>query len=538
MRSSRLSNLLLEIDCKKSPRHEIWPTEIFDIDIGTFNVQAPKVPLCNIDNVCKSLDEQVTKNLVQENLRTALKLLTFQLEELNSTTWDHKRIPQSSMKLKQIHQLQDSGIVKEISNPMELSRCQGFALCHRVLELIKSRFRAIADTIVSNVMLPSLQPPLFQSLNSLRRRIYETNEPLKAVVVDFTAFFYQFHLSVTDYVFFRRGNHFFRFDRAPMGHKWMPSIAQALSQYIAMLVEQAHPNTKITFDVYLDNLVFVAPDSICTSIKEVLETILKDFNITHNGIQIAKEFTHRGITFDLHAKTVCMKSSFVEKMKDRIHYLQSHSPTVEQAESLLGMCAWMHSIYPFTDLQPWYSLLAKSIASNSPPTQKELEPLCEVILLHIDKSWKMHEIIEQKPLQYVLFTDASEHHWGAVLLTWGSRMQVIRGSFASNHLGLPIHELEALALLNALQNFDLRDTHVHIVVDNTAVLYAVQKGRSSSTSFHAVLTNIKRKIRENLLTVSLCYIPSSLNLADEPSRMKEIQPNKIKWILGYWGGVG
>ncbi|CUE72714.1 unnamed protein product [Bodo saltans] len=111
----------------------------------------------------------------------------------------------------------------------------------------------------------------------------------------------------------------------------------------------------------------------------------------------------------------------------------------------------------------------------------------------------------------IIFTDASEGTWGAVRLS-NQKMHISSGPLPAG----AIHEGEAIAALNGLRECP-RDKPITILVDNTIVAYAIERGHSQNATVNRLCSAIARWSQP----VQVAWLPTSQNWADGPSRHKD-----------------
>jgi hypothetical protein len=124
-----------------------------------------------------------------------------------------------------------------------------------------------------------------------------------------------------------------------------------------------------------------------------------------------------------------------------------------------------------------------------------------------------------------LFSDASFQAWGVVMprqhLAPELRQPVVTsGLWAPTLQGANINILEATAALHALRSLQqhLVGRHVLLFVDNTAILRALSAGTSKSPALMDVVRQVWAWLEQHDVTLSLRYVRSLDNPADEPSR--------------------
>lgn len=140
------------------------------------------------------------------------------------------------------------------------------------------------------------------------------------------------------------------------------------------------------------------------------------------------------------------------------------------------------------------------------------------------------------------FTDASDSGWGAVL-HWGSEdPQHIRDYWSAEEKKKPIVIREALALLHALRSWGgtLRNSRVEVRVDSQPVVQAWKNQGGKSCQLSDVIKSIYETALSYNLALTLSFVPSSENLADQPSRSLSAQDCMLsssswKKLQDIWG---
>ena len=126
----------------------------------------------------------------------------------------------------------------------------------------------------------------------------------------------------------------------------------------------------------------------------------------------------------------------------------------------------------------------------------------------------------------ILYTDAEGSGGiGATLITDDTKL-FLRGKLDRRCTDLLIKRttqiipLEAMAVLIAILTFkkDIGQSELLVMIDNTSVLGAARKGRSSANDVHKIITKISDLCLDFGITKHLFWVPSAMNMADLPSR--------------------
>jgi hypothetical protein len=126
----------------------------------------------------------------------------------------------------------------------------------------------------------------------------------------------------------------------------------------------------------------------------------------------------------------------------------------------------------------------------------------------------------------VLFSDASKSGWGGFFID-DAKSAIVADSWNESAHKKPIFILEAWAVRNVLWHFRTRiaNTHVTVFVDNTTVLSACRKRRSTAFILNEICAWLEDFKADFNISVELLYVNSADNLADAPSRLFE-SPNQ------------
>lgn len=150
---------------------------------------------------------------------------------------------------------------------------------------------------------------------------------------------------------------------------------------------------------------------------------------------------------------------------------------------------------------------------------------------------------QEKHLVVKIFTDASNYKWGGYLNESDKKIEI--GDFWTDEmLSFPIMVQEAKALLFVLKSIKdrIKGNRVDTNVDNQALISAWNNEGSKSTALNQVLKEIFQLTLDLDMVLNLHYVPSKMNLADEPSRKllkSDAMLSDMAWytIQEHFGGV-
>lgn len=135
----------------------------------------------------------------------------------------------------------------------------------------------------------------------------------------------------------------------------------------------------------------------------------------------------------------------------------------------------------------------------------------------------------------VMFSDASLSGWGGTYITPQGQVFIAGGSFSDAEKTDNINVLESLALAKCIEAFGekialLRKLHVR--VDNTSLMFGLQKGKSKSDQLASLLDSTITRLQSFDVAVDVEYISTKLMPADYPSRGKKIPDHIIRRAIG------
>ncbi|CAC5391415.1 unnamed protein product [Mytilus coruscus] len=158
------------------------------------------------------------------------------------------------------------------------------------------------------------------------------------------------------------------------------------------------------------------------------------------------------------------------------------------------------------------------LKQTSIPMTKDLKD--EIINWRFLDSWTGKlEWKKERHLVVNIYTDASMYKWGGYFKI-NDREHKVGDSWAQDMLSLPIMVLEAKALLNALRSLreDIKGSRVDANVDNQALIGAWNNEGSISMILNTTLKDIFQLTSDLDVMLNLHFVPSKLNLADDPTR--------------------
>ncbi|KAI2665989.1 Transposon Ty3-G Gag-Pol polyprotein [Labeo rohita] len=246
---------------------------------------------------------------------------------------------------------------------------------------------------------------------------------------------------------------------------------------------------------YIDDwLILPASENLAARHRDVVLAHMKTLGLRLNAkksvLSPSQRTTYLGVVWDSTTMQARLSPARIESILAAVKRVkEGRSLTVKQFQQLLGLMAAASNVIPFgllymRPLQWW--LKSKGFSPRGNPlrmikvTRRGLRAL---------DMWRKPWFLNQGPVlgapcrRVTLATDASLTGWGAVMSG-----RPAQGLWTGRHLSWHINCLEMLAVFRELKYFlpDLRDRHVLVRTDSTAVVYYInhQGGlRSHSWAF-------------------------------------------------------
>ena len=379
----------------------------------------------------------------------------------------HIDFPTSSLSADQNAILLEQGLAEYCTAP------RGFGYLFSVAEQQKKRLRVITDTLSCNVLMNDVPSPAFSSMAEVRNLVHRGRW---AVTTDFKAWYYQFEMdpSIRPYLSYKVAGKFFQFRRLPMGYKNAVSLAHSTAVWLAQLALQPG----VTYDVYIDNVVFIS-DSYADlmQVRERFLAICHRYNATLGECSMpATSATYRGLSLDFKNKSVRLGDSFVNKFSSRY---ETSWTTWDQHRSLISSVVSAMCMLGISLSSCYYLLkFASKHALTSPTsrvtlwTEAKMELRILAARIRINASIPIH----RAPLREVtIISDAcGETHTGASVTVFPGGKMLQRVWDMRKLPSASINDQECWALWLTLESSGLRNTVVHYVGDNQAMLYGLQ----------------------------------------------------------------
>eukprot|EP00760_Papus_ankaliazontas_P014420 PhM_4_TR16079/c8_g2_i1/m.94305 len=316
----------------------------------------------------------------------------------------------------------------------------------------------------------------------------------------------------------------------PMGWKWACFVAQAISTYLVAGDRAFSWNEipriitlgRVKVVVVYDNIVAGGPrdeldvvwaalheriTAIGAIVKEDFVTVNPGDSISALGIEWCP--SPAGLRWRLLDK-------FVRKAVDIASSLTG-IVSLKTVASAIGVIAWSRYACrsALFDLQPAYRLLSAIVAERGwrSSTHADQFNVLRPLLADIPfLGWQSHAVIRQELL---VFTDAHVSGYGVI---GGDPLRAVSGAWSRRHESADMFYLESLAVKIGINLLAPCHTRVFLAVDNKALMFAIQKRSTACPRTSRVLAQLFELLAVRASTVSVGWIPTADNPADELSR--------------------
>lgn len=349
-----------------------------------------------------------------------------------------------------------------------------------------------------------------------------------ARLTDMPWYFGQFVLAedMRPFYTFRFAGECFALCTIPTGSRACPEMAQALTHSVA---STAVLHLQVTHSTYIDNARF-AGEEFAT--QEAMQNFLSLFisigaTTDEEPTPFLTEYEFLGIHCDHTTRSISVASKTLKKLHDsRIVFdLHASEMTMRQALAMIARLIWASRVQDKCLANRYWVLkwLRRRCSANWPlDDAAEIWPCIEREI----SAW-FNDALLNKPRsllegmiddRLIIFTDACLTGWGCTLIDCATQRVSVRAGIFVNEENIAL--LEARAVWYAVRDLPMAPSTrmLHIIVDNTTVLFCSTKGRSRAFCLNNIIGDIHSVARLKLYSMKWSYIKSELNPADGPSR--------------------
>ncbi|KAL0201659.1 hypothetical protein M9458_004846, partial [Cirrhinus mrigala] len=285
-------------------------------------------------------------------------------------------------------------------------------------------------------------------------------------------------------------------------------------------------------------LILAQSEQVAVRHRDVVLAHMKDLGLRLNGkksvLSPLQRTTYLGMVWDSTTMQARLSPVRIESIRNAVARVkEGRSLTVKQFQQLLGLMAAASNVIPFgllymRPLQWWLKTKGFSPRGNLLHMIKVTRRCLRALDMWRRPWFLTLGLVLGAPCRRVMLaTDASLTGWGAVM-----DGHPARGLWSGHQLTWHINCLEILAVFRALKHFlpDLRDCHVLVRTDNTAVVYYINhQGGLRSRPLYKLAHQILVWSQDKLLSLRAVHVSGYLNLgADVLSKQG---PRPGEWML-------
>lgn len=353
-----------------------------------------------------------------------------------------------------------------------------------------------------------------------------------SATLDFRKFFQQFCLASACRPFFAFHHHGVDYflDTVPTGATGPPLAAHILARAMCLLaIRRSLTTALVIFCVCIDNIRMASHDlhalrAAWAELMTIIHFVGATVGDLSGPLDAPSDYVFLGQHF-LHDGTVRVGPKTRAHLVSARGFLASRQPvTVLDVLVVFGRCVWASAVLDLP-LHGQYHILKFC-------RRKARLPLSETILVwpSIIPLWlqwidtltsRVYVPGAHVSDEVVAFSDASSSGWGAVLFLDRGLPSIFAGSWTPAEARLHINVLELLAVKRLFTHAaaTLRNSGVHLLVDNTTALSWLRKRRSSCYLANAISQDIHAAASDlGIRLLSVSWVASASNIADAPSR--------------------
>ncbi|CUG08906.1 Hypothetical protein, putative [Bodo saltans] len=344
---------------------------------------------------------------------------------------------------------------------------------------------------------------------------------------DFKSFFYQILLDEKIRPFFRLiiNDELYQLCVLPMGASFSVFVAQSIANACCTLLKNKNGKEEQSL-TYVDNIFFFHNED--NELERDFENLpeIGDFEIN------AKQTRILGRMVDLEAQEIRLAEETIEKMKLYAeNTANATSLTLRYFLRIWGTIIFAASVLhlPLYDAQNLLSILSQFCSAfineelhldenvaNHTLFKKSQQGLAELLS---KRTWAEGRVqvssLDDEP-RIVVYTDATLEQ-GAYVILDGNAINITVLSFPPPLFH--INENEGFAAAQGIKAASALSKKVTWVTDSQAVFFAAHNGRSRNKIINAQV----RAMLETRSRITALWVPSDDNLADAPTRNKEIK---------------
>jgi len=500
------------------------------------------VPPLNLDiikDIAKQGPDEILAERVEYNARFAEDLSVYQ-EILGPSILIPEKLPKpEQMSEKDFEQYMACDNIEEVPEGETILRyCKAFTIL-QTKQVGAEEWEERRPIRWPEKLNQDLQECIESDINLKKpsQKIEQAHKGEFAVCEDLTHSFHQVELKppVRNLfgIYVRVGNslRLVRVKRLPMGFMKAADMMDAFVEGLASAVTALPQENQ---DVHVDNFRVLGHEAEkVQEAQDQFREACRRASVTLNNepdSKIHSKGKHCGIVFDYINKTAKLKETFPPKVKAGIHNMREWN--MKDVRTFFGKLFHGAEVLA-APVWRWYAAVKfyrRRMASDLPDAASANVWPCSIKSI---TEWASFVIAnEERPIpnpgmapQITAFTDAAKKGWGVVLIEENTgKVQVFGGRFPAKqaeeeHINVKEARAVEISLKILKKEYQTFPQSIKWMIDNTSALGAIRKGRSRTFALNRVISEIRDMIPPTT-TTKFEYVPSSLNMADDPSRGK------------------
>ena len=210
-----------------------------------------------------------------------------------------------------------------------------------------------------------------------------------------------------------------------------------------------------------------------------------------------------------------------QKLKSLLHdvrqLLEADTPTCRRCSSVLGRLRAL--LFAAPQMRLFTDALAQHVAVQSKRGWEARADLPDQVTTQLELV--LEELLQWKGRQFTvelekmhMWMDASDHGWGATM----HNHVATYGWFSTSEGHIDLKKFRAG--MNAIKAYLLRDTELHLHVDNMVFFYYLKKWGGRVRRLNSLMQELWDYYRQMNVFIVPHYVPSALNPADVWSRQQ------------------
>jgi hypothetical protein len=324
--------------------------------------------------------------------------------------------------------------------------------------------------------------------------------------------------------------------RLPMGFTCAPELMHSITATLGMSPGYSARTVPadVTSDIFVDNIrLSGSQGQVCRATQSVDEraALCGVAWKQSDSRDTAQKYCFLGVEYDHSARTVRLKSEFVQKLRNFAETMSCQGTvTAGELESYVGRMVHACAVLNIP-LGRYYFILKYSRRVQSklnrgiigPDAVLTLPPSFVRNVRRINGAFAQTRVVSpphpRGAERYTVYTDASLEGWGVVVERESDRQLSVFGGKWDDSAHINVLEARVLQILASICDSFPDMTSLDVYVDNTTVAYAARKSLClRNGEINDCIVSFLDWVRARNLAHRIFWVASGANPADPPSR--------------------